>query len=92
MDSGCSSTILMRRIVDKLDPEKDAAMQRKTQAGNIATNFKVQVDFISPKLSMTNFVTFKCHVYDSTRGGYYMILGRYLLTELGLDLKTQTRH
>ena len=27
------------------------------------------------------------HVDDSTKGGYYMILGRYLLTALGLNLK-----
>ena len=62
-------------------------MQWRTQAGNINTNFKVKVDFTLPAISATNVVTWKCHVDDSTRGGYNMILGRYLLTELGLNLK-----
>ena len=33
LDSGCSSTILMRRLVEKLCPEKDAVMQWQRQAG-----------------------------------------------------------
>ena len=32
-------------------------------------------------------MTWKCHVDDSTKGRYDMILGQYLLTELGLNLK-----
>ena len=36
---------------------------------------------------MTKIVTWKCHVDEYTTSRYYMILGRDLLTELGLDLK-----
>ena len=32
-------------------------------------------------------MTWKCHVDESAKGKYDMILGRYLLTELGLNLK-----
>ena len=35
LDSGCSSTIVMRRLVQNLCPEKYAVMQFQTQAGNI---------------------------------------------------------
>ena len=61
-------------------------MQWQTQAGNITTNFKVKVDFTLPTLSATNFVTWKCHVDEYAKGIYDMILVRYLLTELGLNL------
>ena len=67
--------------------EKYAPMQWHMQAGNIPTNLKVKVDFILPALSATNFVTCKCHVDDSAKGRYDMILGQDILTELVLNLK-----
>ena len=54
------------------------------QAINITNKLKIKVDFTLPALSATNAVTWKFHVKDSAKGGYNMILGRYLLTELGL--------
>ena len=62
-------------------------MQWHTQAGNISSNLKVYVDFTLPPLSVTNVVTRKCHVYDSAKGMYGMILGRDILKELLLNLK-----
>ena len=80
LDSGCSSTIVIRRIVENLGPEKYAPMQWHTQAVNITTNIKVKVDFTLPELSMANVVTWKFHVDDSTKGRYAMILGQDVLT------------
>ena len=77
----------MVRIVEKLHPGKDAVMQWHMQAGNITTNLKVNIDFTLPAISATNFVTWKFHVNDCTKGGCDMILGLYLLTELGLNFK-----
>ena len=54
-------------------------MQWHTEAGNITTNIKVEVNFTVPKLSATNVVTWKFHVDDSAKGIYDMILGKYLL-------------
>ena len=62
-------------------------MQWTTQAVNITTNLKVKIDFTLPVLSTTNVVTWNFHVDDSTKGRYNIILGRYLLKELGLNLK-----
>ena len=70
LHSGCSSTIVIRRLVEKLYPEKDAVVQWYTQAGNITTNFKVKVDFTLPSLGATNVVMWKCHVNDTIRGRY----------------------
>ena len=80
LDSGFSFTIVMRRMVEKICPKKDAVMQWQNQAGNITTNFNIKLDFTLPALSATNVVTWKCHVYDSARGRNDMILCRDILT------------
>ena len=66
-------------------------MQWHTQAGNITTNIKVDVDFTLTEISATNVMTYKWHVDDSYKGGYNIILGMDLLTEEGLDSEHQIR-
>ena len=78
LDIGCSSTIVMGRLIEKLRPEKDTIMQWNTQARNITTNIKVKIYFILPALSTANDVIWNCHVEGSARGRYDMILGRYI--------------
>ena len=53
-------------------------MQWHTQANNSTTNVKIKVYLTLPELSAMNVVTWKCHVDDSTKGRYFMILGRDL--------------
>ena len=53
-------------------------MQWHKQAGNITTNIEVEVDFTLPEISADNVVTWKCHVDESTKGRYDMILERYI--------------
>ena len=79
-DSGFSSTILTRRLVEKLSLEKDAVMQWYTQDGNITTHLKNKVDFTLPALSMKNVAMWKYHVDESSKRIYDIILGRDLLT------------
>ena len=59
----------------------------KNQAGKFTTSKKVNIEFCLPKFSATNIVTWKFHVDESTNGRDYMILGRDLITALGLYLK-----
>ena len=59
----------------------------ETQCGKFTTSNKVNVDLCLPDFSATKIVKWKCHVDESTSGIYDMILGRYLLTALVLDLK-----
>ena len=35
---------------------------------------------------MAKHLMWNCRVYDSAKGGYVMIIGRYLLTLLGLNI------
>ena len=62
-------------------------MQWPTQAGIITTNLKVKIDFTLPGISATKIVTWYFHVDDSAKCRYYMILGRYLLIDLVLNLE-----
>ena len=62
-------------------------MQCHTQAENITTNIKLNVYFTLPELIKMNVVTWKCHVDESAKGRYDIILGQDVLIELGLNLK-----
>ena len=70
----------MISIFEKLILEKDAVIQWNTQAGNITTNIKVEVDFTLTTLSTKNIVTWNFHMDDSAKGRYNMILGIDLST------------
>ena len=62
-------------------------IQWNKQAGSITTNIKVKIYFTLPELSATKTVTWKCHVDDYAKVRYGMILGRYLLTALVLNMR-----
>ena len=62
-------------------------MQWHTQAGSININLKVNIYFTLPELSATEIMGWNCHVDGSSKGRYDVILGRYLLTALWLNLK-----
>ena len=79
--------IVMGIIITKINPKEDAVIQWHTQVGGITTNLKFELDFTLPELSETKTVRWKCYVDDSTKGRYNMILGRYILNTLVLNLK-----
>ena len=87
LDSGCISTILIKRLIETVNPKRYDAMQWHTQAGNINTYLKVKTDFTLPKLSAMKIVMRNCHVDDSDKVRYDMILGRDSLTGSVLNLK-----
>ena len=86
MYSGFSSTTVIRKLTTKLINKRDNLIQWHTQTGNITANLKIKIYLTLPELSVTNIVTWNCHVDDSARGRYDMILGIYILTELGLNI------
>ena len=59
----------------------------ENKSGNFMTLKKMNVDFCLLEFSATKIVTWKCHLDEPTNGRYGMILGRDLLTALGMDLK-----
>ena len=86
LDSGYSSTIVTRIPIEKLNPKKDTVMKWHKQPINITTNLKVNIYFTLHELSATKTMTWNCHVGDSSKGRYDLILGRYLLMELRLNI------
>ena len=73
-------------ITSKLNWKKDDLLKWQTQDINFITNHKVKVNFYLPKLTVKTIVTWECHVDESSESRYDMILGKYLLTVLGLYL------
>ena len=61
-------------------------MQWHTQGGSITNNLKVRIDFILPKISAKTIVTWNCHVNESAKVRYDMILGVDILTDLILNI------
>ena len=59
----------------------------ETQAGKFTTSNKVNVDLCLPEFSATKILSYKFHVDNKINSRYNMILGKYLLTALVMDLK-----
>ena len=72
--------VIIVRLINILGLEKDALVQWNTQVRNITANIKVEIYFTLSTLNANNFVTWNCHVDDSAKGMYNMILGRDTLT------------
>ena len=85
LNSGCSSTVRMGRLIQKLHPKVGTVMQWHTQAGKSNTNINVQIYFTPPELSANNVTICNYYMDDSTKGRYDMILGRNILTALWLN-------
>ena len=75
------------KLTSKLKAKETANTTWENQYGKFLTSKKVNVDFCLPECNATKIVTWKCHVDKSNNGRYNIILGRGLLTALGLDLK-----
>ena len=79
-DIRCNFNIGMKSLIEKLNFQKYAGMQRHIQEGDITTCLKDRIYFTLPELSSITIVMWNFHVHDSAKGKYCLILGRYLLT------------
>ena len=80
MDIWYSSTFSLRIIITKHKTKEDDVIQRQTQAGNITTNLKVDLNITLPVFSATEIMTWECYVDESAKGIHNTIFGRYLWT------------
>ena len=62
-------------------------MQWHKETVKITTNITVKIYFTLPELSATKIVTWNFYVDEYAKRRYDIILGRYKLTALGLNLK-----
>ena len=72
---------------EKIKYKPAASTEWSTQPNNFKTKYMVNIDFTLPDFSAKKIVTWKCHVDESTEGQYDMIIGRELLTSLGINIK-----
>ena len=63
-------------------------MQWQIQAGDISTNLKVKIYFTFPGFSATKILVWVCCADDFVKDRYDMILGRFILTALALNLNS----
>ena len=62
-------------------------IQCHIQESSITYNLKFNIYFTLPQLSAEKILTWDCHVDDSDKGICDIIIGRDILTDLGLNLK-----
>ena len=62
-------------------------IQCHIQESSITYNLKFNIYFTLPELSAEKILTWNCHVDDSDKGICDIIIGRDILTDLGLNLK-----
>ena len=87
VDSGSSYSILAKTKADKLRV-KNTKHERKcsTTAGVLTTNTKTATSFSFPELHANKLINQSLHVFVLNIDRYYMIIGRNLISSLGIDI------
>ena len=97
VDSGTTSTLLLKRYVNKVSPKaykKPTHTLWKTMGGTFLTRQKRQVEFSFPEFSTDKTITWIIHVDDRTDDNnslYDMIIGTDLMSALGMKLDFETK-
>lgn len=96
LDTGTSSTIILRRFVRKgrAQSYKGEKTKWNTLGGIYVTNRKALLDFKFPELNTNKTVTWICHVDDKTlpdQMNYDMIIGLDLMTDIGIVVDTDRK-
>ena len=85
VDSGASATVVNKATAKSLAKQKVPATVWTTAAGIFSTEYSTELVFSLPELNPTAEIKINAHVVDSA-GNYNIILGRDLLSEIGLDV------
>jgi hypothetical protein len=87
-DTGCSSTLINHKLVNKLKKTTKAPSTNwSTKAGNFKTDQNVKVKFMLPAFHENRDIEWTCYVdeSDDNLSRYDMIIGRDLIQELKMD-------
>lgn len=87
-DSGCSTTLINKSVVQDLTQTKVKPSTWKTKSGNFTTDKECNIKFILPAFHENRIVEWKASVENSPRAScrYDMIVGRDLMHEIGFDI------
>ena len=86
LDIGTSSWLITSDLVKKLRTKMEKPTLWSTAAGDFKTSGISKISFQLMELSPTAELQWKLHVHKGQLNGYDMILGRDILTEIGIDL------
>ena len=75
------------KMTSKINLDRGIATTWNIRVGNFTTTENVKIDFFLPEFSAMKTLTWKCHIDNSTEIRCGIILGVYLLTSLGVDIK-----
>ena len=86
-DTGCSGSLIHHSLVERLEKKKSKTTTWQTKAGTFQTSSKVKCIFSLPEFHEKKEITWKMYVdeSDDEHCKYDMIIGRDLLTELGME-------
>jgi hypothetical protein len=89
VDSGASESILVRTAAKRLPLRQSNELKKwSTAAGMLDTKDKTKkVEFSLPELHANRTIKKSFHIVDLKLNRYDMIIGRDLITSLGLDVK-----
>ena len=93
LDSGTTSTLILKRYVNRASPKAYKAPVKTTwltRGGTFVTRSKRLLEFSFPEFSTDKTISWVCHVDDNTEytsNLYDMIIGTDLMEELGISLK-----
>ena len=87
LDSSEIYSIVIEKHTQKQRHKNTQPVKQITQGGDFLTTYKTNVELVLPELDATKSVTWSFHVGELQKNSQYdMIIGRYLLLELKLDL------
>jgi transposase InsO family protein len=86
-DTGCAATLINTKFLGNLKTKKVKSTKWTTKSGSFSTNKKCNCTFILPEFHDGRDITWTCYVdeTDNRLSRYDMIIGRDLLTELGIN-------
>ena len=85
LDSGGSATIMRKSLARKLRVKQDKKTTWQTLAGKVSTANVARVQFKLPEFFDDRAVEYNVHLTETLKN-YDMIIGRDLLSELGIDI------
>ena len=92
LDSGASESLILEKHCKKLrvKPTQSSQTVWSTPAGDLQTKSKVKAQFTIPELQDKKLIEWNLHV-TKDMGAYDMIIGRDILSFLGIDLLFSAR-
>ena len=84
-DSGASKTIVNKDVIGSIKTITSSKQQWNTAGGAATTSEKAIIQFSLPEFYEKTIIQKEVHVFN-TEMNYDMIIGRDLLTELGINL------